>query len=81
MKGNIVTKSVGMAIRITENNREQIAVVNRGVVPRIEEVTTYFFFPYNYNTHCHILSEAEFLRTYEFANDENLNYFVDVNEI
>ena len=73
--------NVGMAIRITEKNRDKLGVVNGGIVPEIEEVNTYFVFPYKFDEHCLILPEDVFFDNYEFANTPNDEYFVDINEI
>lgn len=74
-------KSIGMAIKITKDNCEKIAVVNGGIVPKIEEVITYFYFPYDYDSSCQILSEEVFKDNYRFNNLENDKFFVDVDEI
>ena len=73
--------SVGMAVEITEENRHRIAIVNGGVVPEMEAVKTYFFFPYNYDHHCRILAADVFFETYRFANDADPYAFVDVDEL
>lgn len=81
------TKSVGMAIRITESNRYQIPIINGGVMPSLDEgdnpegELVYFFFPYDYDAHCEILLKSTFDKRFEFANQENVTFFVDVNEI
>lgn len=75
-------KSIGMAIKITETNSPQIAVVNGGLAPELEDgITTYFVFPYDFNAHCQILTEEVFRSNYSFANSENEEYFVDIDEI
>ena len=75
-------KSIGMAIRITEDNREKLSVVNSGIVPEVEEnETTYFYFPYSPFESCAIYPHNEFFTRYEFANQEATNVFVDVNLI
>ena len=75
--------SVGMAIRITPDNISQIAVVNGGVVPEVEEypLMSFFFFPYNFDAHCEVLFADEFWTRFEFANKPNDCYFVDVNQV
>jgi hypothetical protein len=74
-------KSVGMAIRITQDNIEKIAVVNGGLVPEPEELPlmSFFYFPYDFNAHTEILLADEFWRRFDFANTPNDGYFVDVN--
>ena len=74
-------KSVGMAIMITDDNREKIAVVNGGVTPEMESARTYFYFPYSYDSHTEILSEQVFFMKYRFANTQERDCFVDVDEI
>lgn len=76
-----MSKSVGMAIEITQENREKLSVVNGGLVPELEEGKTFFVFPYSYNEHTNILSENDFRETYAFpAGHEDPTCFVDIDE-
>lgn len=76
-------KSIGMAIKITAENREKLAIVNGGIAPDPETLNdhTYFFFPYDFDSSCDILSEDKFRAKYMFANWQNDDCFVDVDEI
>lgn len=79
-----LTKSVGMAIMITEKNRDRIAVVNGGLVPEADDSyrnRDYFFFPYDYNAHTEILTEEAFFAKYRFGNTQDESCFVDVDQI
>ena len=75
-----MSKSVGMAIRITPENIEKISIVNAGLVPEVEEGPTYFIFPYDYNAHVTILPEYAFRENFAFANTEDPTCFVDIDE-
>jgi hypothetical protein len=76
-----MTPSIGMAIKITEFNREKIAVVNGGLAPKLEDVETYFFFPYSYDAPCEILTVQDFNVKYRFANTPNELCFIDVDKL
>jgi hypothetical protein len=76
-------KSCGMAILLTKDNVDKIAVVNGGVVPEFEPLPAmqFFVFPYNHNAHCEILWADKFWAKYEFANTPNDTHFVDINRL
>lgn len=71
--------SIGMAIRITSENRNSLAIVNGGLVPAKEAEGCYFFFNYSYDSFCAIVDEKTFNDIYEFSNTENEKFFVDVH--
>ncbi len=76
-----MSKSIGMAIRITKDTRKKISVVNGGVVPGVEDELSYFVFPYDYDHHTFILPAYVFFESYRFANQERDDSFVDIDEV
>ena len=66
-----------MAMKITKENIEKISIVNGGVVPLMENVDTYFVFPYNFDAHCEILTAEVFHEKFRFMNNEIADQFVD----
>ena len=72
----------GQAIKITPENREAIAIVNGGIVPHESllelEDPSYFVTPYDPNGFNEIFEEDLFNDCYEFVEDEDPSWFVDV---
>ena len=72
----------GQAIKISPENREAIAIVNHGIVPHesILELgkASYFITPYDPNAFNAIFEEDLFNYFYEFVEDEDPSFFVDV---
>ncbi len=66
-----------LAIRITEANREKIAIMNNGVVPECEENNTFFVVDEDFTVLPTILSARQFERTYKFIYPVSDKYFVD----
>ena len=79
LKGKTMNISIGMAIRITPENRNSLAIVNGGLVPAQDAEGCYFFFPYSYDSFCEIVEEKTFFDIFEFGNTENDKFFVDVH--
>ena len=72
----------GQAIKITPENREAIAIVNHGLLPN-ESIfklgkALYFITPYDPNAFNAIFEEDLFNYFYEFVEDEDPSFFVDV---
>lgn len=77
-----MSRNVGAAIKITKDNHEKLTVLNGGVAPEMEDVTTYFLYPYNPDAHCRVLPADVFFENYRFApNQEDETCLVDIDEI
>lgn len=75
---------VGMAIRITPENRYQIAVVNQGVpAPEAEARSNdeYFILPFEPTAVATILPGYVFRQNFEFAAPRSDTHFVQIREI
>ena len=70
---------IGIAIRITPENRTSLAIINGGLVPAQEAEGSYFFFSYTYDSFCDIIAEKRFFDRFEFSYPENDKFFVDVH--
>lgn len=76
-----MSKSVGMAVRLTRENAEHVAFFNNGVVLAPEDDTpTVFFFPYDCDGVCSFIPEDEFLQRYRGDVSLREDYFIDVYE-
>ena len=72
--------ALGMAIEITEENRYSLAVVNGGVVPNLEAVKTYFYYPSSFDGHAQILPYFLFNERYKFTYPEDPTCFIEVDK-
>lgn len=74
---------VGMAIQITEDNAENIAILNRGVAPKTEDfyTGTYFIFPYAPDAAPRIVPGYVFDANWAFTERPDPTYFVEIVEI
>ena len=66
-----------MAIPITEQNREKIAIVNGGVIPEVSRYGTWYFV-YLYDVPARICTIDEFYEEFAFLGSESIFHFVPI---
>lgn len=78
------TQIVGMAIQITEENAAKIAIVNGGIVPKVEHFYTgsVFIYPYDPDANPRIMVgyafEANWKTIYHELNDQHFTEIVEI---
>ncbi len=83
--------AIGVAVKITEDNRHILAYLNNGVVPEVEDIPlyggSYFIFPYHHKAQARTLPGYVFWQNYAFVNSEGdpiaetTEHFVEIVEI
>lgn len=75
---------VAIAIQITSDNKDKIALVNRGVVPEVDPTLhrgQYFIFPFAADATPSIVPGYVFEANWRFVREPSTDYFTEIEEI